>query len=176
MATPMVAGAMALYLGIHPDASPRDVWDALLDASVAEKLSDLRGSPNKLLQVQNFAAGCDESVVPGPHRDCPVSAWTRYGACSEACGPGVALRTRTILANATGCGLCAARRHLESRASCVVDVCQQSEPTTILSSVEDVAHTAVLFEPLRSPHDYDVGCVRTGLQTLPYPTTGACTS
>ncbi|GAA0585309.1 S8 family peptidase [Kribbella sandramycini] len=50
MATPHVAGAIALYLADHPEATPADVATALLGASTPDKVGDPgTGSPNKLL-------------------------------------------------------------------------------------------------------------------------------
>ncbi|MCP2257110.1 Serine protease, subtilisin family [Streptoalloteichus tenebrarius] len=51
MATPHVAGAAALYLGASGNAgkSPSEVADALLTATTPNKISDVKGSPNKLL-------------------------------------------------------------------------------------------------------------------------------
>ncbi|GAA1132718.1 serine protease [Kribbella jejuensis] len=52
MATPHVAGAIALYLADHPDATPADVATALVGSSTADKVGDPgTGSPNKLLYV-----------------------------------------------------------------------------------------------------------------------------
>ncbi|TCO50060.1 subtilisin family serine protease [Kribbella antiqua] len=52
MATPHVAGGIALYLADHPDAKPADVTTALVGAATADKLGDPgAGSPNKLLYV-----------------------------------------------------------------------------------------------------------------------------
>ncbi len=51
MAAPHVAGAAALLLADKPQATPQDIATALLDASVSGKLSGLKGSPNRLLQV-----------------------------------------------------------------------------------------------------------------------------
>jgi len=52
MATPHVAGGVALYLADHPDATPADVAKALVDGSTADKVGDPgAGSPNKLLYV-----------------------------------------------------------------------------------------------------------------------------
>jgi subtilisin family serine protease len=52
MATPHVAGVVALYLADHPDATPADVAKALVDGSTADKVGDPgQGSPNKLLYV-----------------------------------------------------------------------------------------------------------------------------
>ena len=50
MASPHVAGVVALYLGQNPDATPAEVTAAVLAGAVEGKLSDLRsGSPNLLL-------------------------------------------------------------------------------------------------------------------------------
>ncbi len=52
MATPHVAGGIALYLADHPDAKPADVAAALVAASTPDKVGDPgTGSPNKLLFV-----------------------------------------------------------------------------------------------------------------------------
>ncbi|MEV0285204.1 S8 family peptidase [Kribbella sp. NPDC050820] len=52
MATPHVAGGIALYLADHPDATPADVTTALVGASTPDKVGDPgEGSPNKLLFV-----------------------------------------------------------------------------------------------------------------------------
>ncbi|WP_224364759.1 S8 family peptidase [Hyalangium versicolor] len=49
MASPHVAGMAALYLGVHPDATPNDVAKALVDNSTPDKLSSPgKCSPNKL--------------------------------------------------------------------------------------------------------------------------------
>ncbi|KAG2449406.1 hypothetical protein HYH02_005555 [Chlamydomonas schloesseri] len=52
MAVPSVAGAAALYLEAHPDASPRQVADALVRGATPAALHDPRmrpGTPNRLL-------------------------------------------------------------------------------------------------------------------------------
>jgi len=51
MASPHVAGAAALYLSAHPDASPAEVAAALTEAATAGAVSDVQGSPNLLLHV-----------------------------------------------------------------------------------------------------------------------------
>jgi len=51
MASPHVAGAAAVYLSAHPDASPAEVSDALTGAAVSGAISDVQGSPNLLLHV-----------------------------------------------------------------------------------------------------------------------------
>jgi subtilisin family serine protease len=54
MATPHVAGAAALYLSTHPSATPAQVRDALVTNATPNKVTDPKGSPNKLLFVSNF--------------------------------------------------------------------------------------------------------------------------
>ncbi len=50
MATPHVAGAAALYLGVHPSATPRQARDALVNAATSGVVeSPGTGSPNALL-------------------------------------------------------------------------------------------------------------------------------
>ncbi|MCK2241636.1 MULTISPECIES: S8 family peptidase [unclassified Crossiella] len=52
MATPHVAGAVALYLSVNQQATPQQVRDALVNNAVSDKLTDIKtGSPNKLLNV-----------------------------------------------------------------------------------------------------------------------------
>lgn len=52
MASPHVAGGIALYLSAHPDAKPADVATALLGASTPDKVGEPgTDSPNKLLFV-----------------------------------------------------------------------------------------------------------------------------
>ncbi|MEU4389725.1 S8 family peptidase [Kribbella sp. NPDC023855] len=59
MATPHVAGAIALYLSANPEAKPADVATALLGASTPDKVGEPgTGSPNKLL----FAGKVDPAV------------------------------------------------------------------------------------------------------------------
>ncbi|MFC4496133.1 S8 family peptidase [Streptomyces ovatisporus] len=50
MASPHAAGVAALYLADHPDATPAQVRDALVDNATNDKVQDpMAGSPNKLL-------------------------------------------------------------------------------------------------------------------------------
>lgn len=56
MAAPHVAGAAALLLADNPQASPAEITAALLEGSASGKLSGLKGSANRLLQVHAAAA------------------------------------------------------------------------------------------------------------------------
>lgn len=49
---PYVAGAAAVYLGNHPDATPEQVHQVIVETASNNKLSgELKGSPNRLLYV-----------------------------------------------------------------------------------------------------------------------------
>lgn len=60
MAAPHVAGAVAVLLADDPQASPQEIADELMQASVSGKLSGLKGSPNRLLQVSARASDDDD--------------------------------------------------------------------------------------------------------------------
>ena len=49
MATPHTTGVVAQYLQHHPDATPQDVRDAIVNNATPGVVTDLRGSPNLLL-------------------------------------------------------------------------------------------------------------------------------
>ncbi|GLZ39740.1 S8 family peptidase [Actinokineospora sp. NBRC 105648] len=49
MATPHVAGVAALYLAANPNATNQQVRDALVNNATSGKVTNLNGSPNKLL-------------------------------------------------------------------------------------------------------------------------------
>jgi subtilisin family serine protease len=58
MATPHVAGAVALYLQANPSATPAQVHTAILGATTPNKVtSPGTGSPNRLLYTAGFTAG-----------------------------------------------------------------------------------------------------------------------
>ena len=49
MSAPHVAGVAALYLQTHPGASPVTVASAIINGASTDKVSDVKGSPNRLL-------------------------------------------------------------------------------------------------------------------------------
>lgn len=57
MAAPHVAGVAALFLELHPQASPTQVAEALLGGATTGRLSALNGSPNRLLSTAFIAGG-----------------------------------------------------------------------------------------------------------------------
>eukprot|EP00523_Entomoneis_sp_CCMP467_P003014 CAMPEP_0168750990 /NCGR_PEP_ID=MMETSP0724-20121128/17581_1 /TAXON_ID=265536 /ORGANISM="Amphiprora sp., Strain CCMP467" /LENGTH=650 /DNA_ID=CAMNT_0008799077 /DNA_START=22 /DNA_END=1975 /DNA_ORIENTATION=+ len=54
MAAPHVAGAAALYLQENPGANAYSVGEALVNLASSNKISDPKGSPNKLLYIGNI--------------------------------------------------------------------------------------------------------------------------
>ncbi|HVK23552.1 MAG TPA: S8 family serine peptidase [Actinokineospora sp.] len=67
MASPQVAGAAALYLGLNPGATPQQVRDALVDNATSGKVtSPGTGSPNKLLYTGFMVGGGDPTPPTAP--------------------------------------------------------------------------------------------------------------
>ncbi|MFD5143976.1 S8 family serine peptidase [Streptomyces sp. NPDC058401] len=77
MATPHTAGAAALYLSAHPDATPQQVRDALVDNAQSGVVTGAgSGSPNKFLNVTKLGA----PTQPGE----PVAEFTAQCSTSAA--------------------------------------------------------------------------------------------
>ncbi|MDQ3404828.1 MAG: S8 family peptidase [Actinomycetota bacterium] len=95
MASPHVAGAAALYLGVSGNGgkTPAEVTKALIDNSTPNKISDVMGSPNKLLHT-GFMNGPE-----GPACQ-PVSS-TEDKAIPDA---GAAVSTSATVSNCSGGG------------------------------------------------------------------------
>jgi serine protease len=65
MAAPHVAGAVALYLSVHPQATPAEVSSALTSGSITGRITDARsGSPNRLLNIAFLGTGEAPPVTP----------------------------------------------------------------------------------------------------------------
>jgi subtilisin family serine protease len=64
MASPHVAGVVALYLETDPDAAPAEVEQALETNASSGKISNPNGSPNLLLYTFNFAATTPPDLSP----------------------------------------------------------------------------------------------------------------
>ncbi|WDG32534.1 S8 family serine peptidase [Streptomyces sp. CA-278952] len=70
MATPHAAGAAAIHLSAHPDATPQQVRDALVNNALSGVVTNPgSSSPNRLLDVSDLGGGPSE---PGK----PVAAFT----------------------------------------------------------------------------------------------------
>jgi subtilisin family serine protease/chitodextrinase len=63
MASPHVAGVIALYLQAHGDDSPAEVANGVTGFATADKISGLNGSPNLLL---NMSFDADTDILPPP--------------------------------------------------------------------------------------------------------------
>ena len=72
MASPHVAGAIALYLQAHPDSSPAEVTASLKGYATADKINSLNGSPNLLLNVEFNG----ETAPPAPPAEPPLEKIT----------------------------------------------------------------------------------------------------
>ncbi|WP_304439782.1 S8 family serine peptidase, partial [Oleiphilus sp. HI0043] len=72
MATPHVAGAIALYLQAHPDASPAEVASSMTGYASTGLISRLNGSPNLLLNI----AFDGETELPSPPPTPPLEKVT----------------------------------------------------------------------------------------------------
>jgi subtilisin family serine protease len=66
MAAPHVAGAAALYLSVHPDASPSKVRSALLDNSTYGYVKNASGSPNRLIYTAFISGSSTSTSAPAP--------------------------------------------------------------------------------------------------------------
>ena len=76
MAAPHVAGAAALYLSVHPGASPSTVQSALLANSTYGYVKNASGSPNRIIYT-GFITGSSSSTsdpAPAPDDATPTSS------------------------------------------------------------------------------------------------------
>lgn len=68
MASPHVAGVAALYLAANATATPAQVKAALLAGSVSGKVSDVKGSPNLLINTSFLLASQPPPPPPGTNQ------------------------------------------------------------------------------------------------------------
>jgi len=66
MASPHVAGAAALLLSGSPNATPQAVSDALTQGATANVVTDVMGSPNRLLNINSGVAPTLPTPTPTP--------------------------------------------------------------------------------------------------------------
>jgi len=173
MATPHVAGAMAVYLGLYGIKPPADTI-AMLDSVAAYNKIVLDGpsatvSPNKLLQV-TFPLACTPQAGT-PDRNCVMSNWTGFSTCSTTCGPGTQSRTRTVESPATGCGTCFDANALSETQACQVASCPQSEPTFFgtTSEAEFLQYKTVTYTPINAT-EYSMTSTCAATESMPYET------
>jgi subtilisin family serine protease len=92
MATPHVVGTAALYLAKHPDATPQQVRDGLVNAATPDKVTNPgAGSPNKLLFTDSGISppppppGCgkktNDTDIQIPDAGIPVGTAIRVAGC-----------------------------------------------------------------------------------------------
>ena len=103
MASPHVAGAVAQYLGNHPDATAADVQAAMIESSTAGCIADLDLFTKNLLLFNDFTQSGEGQGCSGSANSCAgnCGAWApggcycdkdckKYGDCCEdkveACG------------------------------------------------------------------------------------------
>eukprot|EP00741_Cyanophora_paradoxa_P003004 tig00000658_g2916.t1 len=87
MATPLVAGVVALYLEVNPAATVATVTSELLAKSVAGKVVDPQGSPNQLLQtVGLLPAGYTNDRCYTCPSGCLNGGVCRLGSCECPAG------------------------------------------------------------------------------------------
>mmetsp|Transcript_28709 Transcript_28709/g.48203 ORF Transcript_28709/g.48203 Transcript_28709/m.48203 type:complete len:1510 (+) Transcript_28709:133-4662(+) len=177
MATPHVAGAMAVYLGMYGIKPPADTIAMLDNVAAYNKIvldgPSATGSPNKLLQV-TFPLAC--TTQPGtPDVNCEMSSWNpvNFSTCSTACGPGTQFRNRTIISFATGCGTCFEANALSETRACQVESCAQPEPTFVgtSSAAGFLRYKTVTYTPSSaSPTEYSMTSTCAAIESLPYAT------
>ena len=153
MATPHVAGAAAMYLSKNPNAAPAEVKKAILDSAAVDKISDIKGSPNLLLNVQDLVA--DEPAPdpdPEPTRDF-TRVWgkDRYGTAAETAklwgsSDTVFIASGQGFADATSAGAIAAAQSFGKRAASMPD---KGEDSPILLTRQDRV-PAVTSEALKA--------------------------
>ena len=96
MATPHVAGAAALYLHANPNSTNQQVRDALVTNSTPNKITDVQGSPNRLLYTGFIGGG-------GPDPDPTCSAVSNNNTLAIP-DNGTAVSNNVTVANCSGNG------------------------------------------------------------------------
>ena len=86
MASPHVAGAAALHLGISPSDSSQQVRDALVGNATTDVLTDIKyGSPNKLLNTSYLNGDGPGDPDPNPPGDAPEASFTVQCGFNTGC-------------------------------------------------------------------------------------------
>eukprot|EP00756_Hemistasia_phaeocysticola_P022704 Hpha_TRINITY_DN15849_c1_g5::TRINITY_DN15849_c1_g5_i1::g.191645::m.191645 len=66
MAAPHVAGMMAAYLGLHPTTGAADLKDRIVGSALDGFISNVAGSPNKLLHATCSGSATPPTPAPPP--------------------------------------------------------------------------------------------------------------
>ena len=74
MASPHVAGVVAAYLSANPGTSPAAVAAALIAGSVPDKITNVKGSPNRLLNTRFLDAQAPLGAIVSPANGARVPA------------------------------------------------------------------------------------------------------
>jgi subtilisin family serine protease len=83
-ATPHVAGVAALYLSTHPTATPAQIAAALISGTVPNKVTDIQGSPNRLLSVKVVDTTAPVVSITAPSSGANVDAsFTVTGSATD---------------------------------------------------------------------------------------------
>lgn len=97
MASPHVAGVAALVLDDNPSASVAAVTSSIIDNATSNAISNVRGSPNKLLYMAHLNGGTPPPPPPPPGGSCAFedsftssTGWTIDGA--STCSTGTYIR------------------------------------------------------------------------------------
>jgi MYXO-CTERM domain-containing protein len=74
MASPHVAGAVAAYRAANPSATPAQVAAAITGKAFAGKVTDVKGSPNRLLNTRFVDATAPTAAITAPANNASVAA------------------------------------------------------------------------------------------------------
>jgi len=85
MAAPHVAGGAAVILAVEPSLAPAKVKERLLEMAEADAITDVKGSPNLLLDVREAYTGPPTPAPPTPAPP-PAGTWTLTGSGCEMNG------------------------------------------------------------------------------------------
>ena len=88
MASPHVAGAVALFLADHPEATPAQVKAALIAGATLDAVTDPRGSPNRMLATRFVDMVAPLTAITSPEPDSTVP--TRFTVTADISDPHLA--------------------------------------------------------------------------------------
>lgn len=102
MASPHVAGAAAVYLGLNTTATPAQVVSALQSAGTANVVTGARATNNRLLYTRSFEAAPAAAPAPAPAAAPASSSGGGGGSASGGGSGGGALQAITEVRPAVG--------------------------------------------------------------------------